>query len=378
MKNNENKIELVLDYENVEEETSKEIEKLSELEDKKELILSEEEERQIDEFAQKIDITNSNLVLQYGAGAQSKIASFSEKTLDKVKTKDLEEVGDLLTGVVTELKNFDVDEESKGLTAFFKKTVNKTAALKTKYSKVETNVELIKKALEDHQLQLLKDIATLDQMYDLNRDYFKELSMYVEAGKKKLSMARNIELPKLEENAKVSNLPVDAQRVNDYENMISRFEKKIHDLELTKMISLQMAPQIRMVQSSNTVMVEKIQSTIVNTIPLWKSQMVLGLGAAHSMQAAKTQKEVTDFTNDLFRKNAEKLKMSTIETARASERGIVDIDTIKNTNEKLIEALTEVRRIQIEGRKKRDLASIELAAIEENLKNSLMNIAKEN
>ncbi|MGO1580496.1 MAG: toxic anion resistance protein [Peptoniphilaceae bacterium] len=355
-----------------------EIPKIKDLEireSKSEIEFSESEKKQIEEFAEKIDIKDSNTVLQYGASAQKKIANFSEQTLEKVRTKDLSEVGDLLTNVVTDLKNFDVDENEKGLKGIFKKSVNKANKIKAKYEKIENNVDEVKKNLEEHQVKLLKDIATLDYMYELNRDYYKELVMYVEAGRKKLDIAKNKELVELKKQADLSNLPVDAQKVNDYNNMINRFEKKLYDLELTKSISLQMAPQIRMVQSSNTVMVEKIQSTIVNTIPLWKSQMVIGLSANHSMEAAKAQKEVSDFTNELLKKNAEKIKMSTVETARQSERGIVDIETIKSTNNTLIEALNEVRNIQIEGSKKRQEASLELKEMEENLKRSLMEIA---
>ncbi len=355
-------------------QTIAEIEKKAEVKESKpvELQLTDEEQKQIDEFSKKIDITNTNMVIQYGASAQKKIANFSEQTLEKVRTKDLEEVGDLLSNVVTELKNFDIAEEDKGIVGFFKKAINNANSIKAKYTKVEGNVEEVQRSLEKHQIKLLKDLSTLDYMYDLNRDYYKELVMYVEAGKKKLDVARGQELPALEEKAKVSNLPVDAQKVNDYQNMINRFEKKLHDLELTKTISLQMAPQIRMVQASNTVMVEKIQSTIVNTIPLWKSQMVLNLSATHSLEAAKTQKEVTDFTNALLKKNAEMVKQSTIETAKESERGIVDLETIRYTNQALIDALNEVRNIQIEGSKKREEASRELVKIEKDLKQSLL------
>lgn len=341
----------------------------------KEVKLSAEEQRQVDEFAKSIDITNSNVVLQYGVGAQRKLSNFSEKTLESVKSKDLGEVGDLLSGVVNELKNFDVDEEDNKFVGFFKKQINNVTSIKTKYDSAEKNVENIMDALQNHQVTLMKDIAMLDQMYDLNESYYKELSMYIMAGRKKLEEARNVELPKLQAEAEKSNLPIDAQRANDYVNLINRFEKKLHDLDLTRMISIQMAPQIRMVQSSNTVMVEKIQSTLVNTIPLWKSQMVIALGANHSKEAAKTTKEVTDLTNKLLKKNADTLKQTTVDTARLSERGIVDVDTIKHTNEQLISALNEVREIQIEGHKKRQEAETELIHIEENLKNSLREIA---
>lgn len=369
MENND--IKLTLDFE---EETSLTniVEEKKEMEPiKKEIEFTEEENKQVEEFASKIDITNSNLVLRYGANAQNKIASFSEKTLEQVRNKDIDEVGKLLTDVVNDLKSFDVEEKS-GIMGLFKKGANKFTELQTKYQSVETNVESVKKNLENHQITLLKDIALLDQMYELNRQYYKELSMYIEAGNRKLNQARNEELVNLQNQANTSALAIDSQRVRDYSDMINRFEKKIHDLELTKMISIQMAPQIRMVQSSNTVMVEKIQSTIVNTIPLWKSQMVLALSADHSLKAAEAQKEVTDFTNALLKKNADTLKTATINTAKESERGIVDIDTIKYTNQKLIEALNEVRTIQIEGSKKREEASRELTAIEGNLKQSLL------
>ncbi len=344
---------------------------------KEEVILSKEEQEQIDSFAEQIDLKNSNLILQYGSAAQKNIANFSEKTLESVKTKDLGEVGNLLSGVVNELKNFEIDENENAFSKFFKKSSNKVSSFQTKYAKVETNIDSITKALDSHQIQLLKDIAVLDQMYDLNESYYKELTMYLMAGKKKLELARVKELPMLIADAEKSNLPSDAQKINDYQSAINRFDKKLHDLDLTRTVSLQMAPQIRMVQSSNTVMVEKIQSTIVNTIPLWKSQMVISMGATHSMQAAKTQQEVTDLTNELLRKNADALKMATVETAKASERSIVDIDTIRHTNEQLISALREVKDIQVEGRKKREEASNELIKIEKELKESLMNIARD-
>lgn len=340
--------------------------------------LTEEERKKVEEFAKKIDITNSNQVLSYGSGAQNKIAGFSEKTLESVYTKDLEEVGTLLSNVVNQLKSFEIDEEEKGFFKIFKKGANKVTAFKTKFTDVEHNVNDVKKALEGHQITLMKDIANLDEMYKLNADYYKELSMYIIAGKKKLEEAKNVELKALESKANTSNSPVDAQLVRDHINMINRFEKKLHDLELTKMVSLQMAPQIRMIQSSNTVMLEKLQSTIVNTIPLWKNQMVLALSAGHSLDAARAQKEVTDYTNQLLRKNAENIKMATVETQRATERGIVDIDTIKYTNEKLIEALNDVKAIQAEGRQRRAEAEKALAEIEGNLKKTLMEGSKIN
>ena len=342
-----------------------------------EVNLSNEEQKQIDDFVSQIDLKNSNLVLQYGSSAQKNIANFSEKTLEAVKTKDLGEVGELLSNVVNQLKEFEIEEDENPIKKFFKKSANTAVSLKTKYADVETNIDTISKTLDAHQIQLLKDIALLDQMYDLNESYYKELTMYIMAGRKKLELAKNKELPELMTKAQMSNLPSDAQKINDYQSAINRFDKKLHDLDLTRTVSLQMAPQIRMVQASNTVMIEKIQSTIVNTIPLWKSQMVIAIGAAHSMQAAKTQQEVTDLTNNLLRKNAESLKMATVETARASERSIVDIDTIKNTNEQLISALKEVREIQTEGARKREEASKELVKIEQELKQSLMDIARE-
>lgn len=336
-------------------------------------ILTEEERRAVDAFAQQIDLRNSTMVLQYGAGTQKKMADFSESALENVKSKDLGEVGGLLTDVVKELKNFD-EEEEKGFLGIFKKASNKIESMKAKYAKVETNVNEIVKVLESHQVQLLKDSALLDKMYELNLTYFKELSMYILAGKKKLAQVRNTEVRALQEKAQMSGLAEDAQAAKDLDAMCSRFEKKIHDLELTRMISIQTAPQIRLVQNNDTVMVEKIQSTIVNTIPLWKSQMVLALGVEHSAQAAEAQRQVTDMTNELLKKNAEKLKMATTETARQSERGIVDIETLKATNESLISTLDEVMTIQREGREKRQAAEAELRNMEAELKNKLLEI----
>ena len=336
-------------------------------------ILTEEERRQVDAFASQIDLTNSTLVLQYGAGTQKKMADFSESALENVRSKDLGEVGELLSGVVTELKSFD-EEEEKGFFGFFKKTSNKIQAMKAKYAKAEENVSQIVKALEKHQVQLMKDTALLDKMYELNLTYFKELSMYILAGKKKLAEVRNTRLAELTAKAQTSGLPEDAQAAKDLDSMCSRFEKKIHDLELTRMISIQTAPQIRLVQNNDTLMVEKIQSTIVNTIPLWKSQMVLALGVEHSSQVAAAQRQVTDMTNELLRKNAEKLKMATTETARESERGIVDMDTLKATNESLISTLDEVMNIQKEGRQKRQEAEAELRNMEQELKKKLLEI----
>lgn len=336
--------------------------------------LTEEEKKMVNEFVEKIDVTNSNSILQYGVGAQKKIADFSESALNNVKTKDLGEVGEMLSNVVCELKNFENAEEKKGFLGIFKKTTEKISQMKAKYEKVEGNINKICNMLETHQIQLLKDIAMLDKMYEINKVYFKELSMYILAGKKKLSKLEKEELPALVERAKISGLPEDAQATNDFVALCNRFEKKIHDLELTRMISLQMAPQIRLVQNNDSLMSEKIQSTIVNTIPLWKSQIVLALGVAHSNNAAKIQNEVTNMTNELLRKNAETLKMSTIETAKESERGIVDIETLRNTNESLISTLDEVLRIQTEGRQKRKAAEAELQNIEEQLKNKLLSL----
>lgn len=338
-----------------------------------ESILTDEERRTVDAFAQQIDLTNSTLVLQYGAGTQKKMADFSEDALNNVRSKDLGEVGDLLSGVVEELRGFD-EEEEKGFFGIFKKASNKIETMKAKYAKAEANVNEIVKVLEKHQVQLMKDSALLDKMYELNLTYFKELSMYILAGKKKLAEVRNTQLKELLDKARLSGLPEDAQAAKDLDSMCNRFEKKIHDLELTRMISIQTAPQIRLVQNNDTQMVEKIQSTIVNTIPLWKSQMVLALGVEHSAQAAAAQREVTDMTNELLRKNAEKLKMATIETAKESERGIVDMETLKATNESLISTLDEVMNIQREGRQKRAEAEEGLRSMEQELKAKLLEI----
>ncbi|MDY6228553.1 MULTISPECIES: toxic anion resistance protein [unclassified Clostridium] len=337
-----------------------------------EINLTEEEKRMVDQFVDKIEIKNSNSILQYGVGAQKKISDFSETALNNVRTKDLGEIGDMLSSVVQELKNFEDTEDKKGILGFFKKGKNKISEMKIKYDKVEDNINKMCNNLEKHQIQLLKDIAMLDKMYEINKAYFKELSMYILAGKKKLQKLEKEELPILQEKAKRSGLPQDAQEVNDFLALCNRFEKKIHDLELTKMISLQMAPQIRLIQNNDSLMSEKIQSTIVNTIPLWKSQIVLALGVAHSSNAAKVQNEVTNMTNELLRKNAEILKTSTIETAKESERGIVDIETLKVTNESLISTLDEILRIQTEGRQKRKEAEVELRSIEDQLKNKLL------
>ena len=336
-------------------------------------MLSEEEKAAVEQFANQIDVTNSSMILQYGAGTQKKMADFSETALENVRTKDMGEIGGLLSSVVGELKNFD-EEDSKGFLGIFKKGANKLQNMKAKYAKAEANVNQIVNVLESHQVQLMKDVAILDKMYDLNLTYFKELSMYILAGKKKLNEVRTTKLQEMIVKAQASGLPEDAQAAKDLDSMCNRFEKKIHDLELTRTISIQTAPQIRLVQSNNTLMVEKIQSTIVNTIPLWKSQMVLALGVEHSAQAAEAQREVTDMTNTLLRKNAEKLKLSTIETAKESERGIVEIETLQATNQALISTLDEVMKIQEEGREKRRVAEAEILRLENEMKNKLLEI----
>lgn len=336
--------------------------------------LTPAEQKMVADFAAKIDLTNSNQILQYGVGAQKKIADFSENALEKVRTKDLGEVGKMLSSVVTELKSFDTEEEEKGFFARFKRASNRITALKASYAKAEVNIDQICEMLETHQVQLLKDISTLDKMYEINKTYYKELSMYLLAGKKKLEQVRADDLPALQQKAQISSLPEDAQAANDLSNMCSRFEKKLHDLDLTRMVSIQMAPQLRLVQNNDLIMSEKIQSTIVNTIPLWKSQMVLVLGVEHSTQAAKAQREVADMTNALLRKNADALKMATIETQRESERGIVDIETLKHTNETLISTFDEVMQIQQEGREKRTQAEQELRKLETDLKNKILQL----
>lgn len=336
-------------------------------------VLTEEECKMAEQFARQIDLTNSTMILQYGAGTQKKMADFSETALDNVRTKDLGEVGNLLGSVVQELKDFD-EEEERGFFGIFKKQANKLQSLKTKYASAEANVNQICKVLEGHQVQLMKDIAVLDKMYELNLTYFKELTMYILAGKKKLREVQETELADMRMKAQRSGLAEDAQAARDLEAMCQRFEKKIHDLELTRMVSIQTAPQIRLVQNNDTIMAEKIQSTIVNTIPLWKSQMVLALGVAHSRQAAEAQREVTDMTNELLKKNAETLKMATVETAKESERGIVDMETLKTTNESLISTLDEVMQIQAEGRQKRQEAELEIRKMEQELKEKLLQI----
>lgn len=341
--------------------------------DMKEDILNDEEKAMVASFSKQIDLTNSTVILQYGAGTQKKLADFSETALENVKTKDLGEVGELLTGVVTELKSFD-EEEERGFLGIFKKTSNKIEAMKAKYAKAETNVNQIIKVLETHQVQLLKDVAMLDKMYQMNLNYFKELTMYILAGKKKLEEVREGQLKEMLAKAEQTGLAEDAQAARDLNEMCDRFEKKVHDLELTRTISMQTAPQIRLVQGNDTLMVEKIQSTIVNTIPLWKSQMVLALGVEHSAQAAEAQRNVTNVTNDLLKKNAEKLRLATVETAKESERGIVDIETLKATNASLISTFDEVLKIQQEGRQKRREAEVEMQRMEAELKTKLLQV----
>ena len=342
-----------------------------------EALLSEQEKKQVEAFAEKIDLNNSTLVLQYGAGAQKKIADFSDKTLENVRSKDLGETGTMLASLVSELKQTGEAEEEKGfLASLFKKSTGKLEALKARYEKAEGKVDEIVDILTKHQVQLIQDAAMLDQMYQLNQTYFKELSMYILAGKKKVDKARQTELETLRQKAIASGTQEDAQAVSDYSSMIERFEKKVHDLELTRMVALQMAPQIRMVQSNDTVMAEKIQSTIVNTIPLWKNQMVIAMGENHSAQAAKAQKEVTDMTNQLLLSNAQKLKQTTVDIRRESERGIVDIETLRQTNGILIDTMNEILKIQQEGREQRRQAQAQLAQMEQQMKEKLLEISK--
>lgn len=340
------------------------------------VVLTPEEQAKVDEFAAMIDLNNSQAILQYGAGPQKKIADFSETALNNVRTKDMGEIGQLLTDVVTELRSLEDGEEEKGFFGFFKKNGNRLANMKAKYDKAEVNVNKISKVMEGHQITLLKDVAMLDKMYELNLNYFKELSMYILAGKQKLEHAQKVELPHLLAEAEKSGLPEDTQKAKDFSSLCNRFEKKVHDLELTRMISLQMAPQIRLIQENDTAMSEKIQSTLVNTIPLWKSQMVIAIGLNHSGEAARAQREVSDMTNELLRKNAETLKTATIETAKESERGIVDIETLKTTNQQLISTLDEVMKIQTEGREKRKAAEAELKGLENEMRQKLLEISR--
>ena len=337
-------------------------------------ILTPEEQQMVDSFAKKIDIENTNQIFQYGAGTQKKMADFSDAALENVRTQDLGEVGELITQVVGELRDFDAAEEEKGFLGFFKKQGSKIENMKNRYAKAEVNVQKITTSLQDHQMRLMKDSAVLEKMYAQNLNYYKELTMYILAGKQKLQEVREGKLKDLEAKAAVSGLPEDAQEAKDLDSKCNRFEKKLHDLELTRTISLQTAPQIRLVQNNDTLMVEKIQTTIVNTIPLWKSQMVLALGIAHSTEAAQAQRQVTDLTNELLKKNAEALHLASTETARESERGIVDIETLKQTNQELIATLDDVMNIQKEGRAKRAQAELEMRKMEEDLKNKLLEI----
>lgn len=336
-------------------------------------VLTPEEQKMVNDFAAKIDIENTNQILQYGAGTQKKMADFSDTALENVKTQDLGEIGELISNVVGELKDFDVQEEGKFF-GFFRNQTSKIENLKNKYDKAQANVEKITDSLQQHQVRLMKDSAMLDKMYEQNLNYFKELTMYILAGKKKLEETRNGKLAEMKNKAALSGLPEDAQAARDLDEKCSRFEKKLHDLELTRTIAMQTAPQIRLIQNNDTVMVEKIQTTIVNTIPLWKSQMVLALGIAHSAEAAQAQRQVTDITNELLRKNAETLHMATVETAKESERGIVDLETLQKTNADLIQTLDDVMRIQMEGRQKRQAAEMEMHRMEEELKRKLLEI----
>ncbi len=338
-------------------------------------MLSQEDLATVDEFAKKIDITDGTAIMSYGSASQSKISEFASSALEKVQTKDLGEIGDTISSLVVELKGFDISqEEEKGLFGLFKKAGNKFQEAKAKYDKVEVNVDKIVKVLENHQITLLKDIALLDELYEQNELNKKELTMYILAGRKKLKVAQEEELPKLLEQAKQSGLAEDAQKANDYSNLINRFEKKLYDLELTRMISVQTSPQIRLIQNNDTIMAEKIQSTLVNTIPLWKSQMIIALGLSHSQEAIKAEEEVNEVTNSLLKKNAEALQQATIKTAEASEAGIVEIETLQTTNQSLIDTLDEVLRIQTEGRAKRQAAEAELVKLENELREKLVEI----
>ena len=339
--------------------------------------LSEAEQNAVHAFAKEIDLSNSTQILQYGVAAQKNITDFSESALESVRTKDMGEIGDMITGLMMELRGFDgEEEEKKGILGLFRKASRGIEAMKAKYEKAEVNVDKISEQLEKHQITLMKDIAILDQMYQKNLEYYKQLTMYILAGKEKLAQERATTLVSLQEKAKASGSPEDAQAANDYANLCQRFEKKLHDLELTRVISVQMAPQIRMIQNNNTIMTEKIQTTIINTIPLWKSQMVLALGTHHSQQAIEAERQVTDMTNELLKKNADKLKMATIETAKASERGIVDIETLKHTNQSFISTLDDVLKIQTEGAQKRREAETELRRIEGELKQKLLEVRR--
>ena len=367
---------LTFDFPGTEEKPQPVAKKEEPKEEAYEVQLTPQEQKMVDDFAAQIDLSNTQMVMQFGAGSQKKIADFSENALNSVRTKDLGEVGDMLTDVVKQLKEFDEEEEEKGFLGIFKKGSNKLSNMNAKYDTAEVNVNKICSALEQHQITLLKDVAMLDKMYELNLNYFKELSMYILAGKQRLEKANKEELPALVEKAKQSGLPEDSQAAKDFAQMCNRFEKKIHDLELTRMVALQMAPQIRMIQSNDTAMSDKIQSTLVNTIPLWKNQMVIAIGLNHSTQAAKAQREVSDMTNELLKKNAEALKVATVETAKESERGIVDIETLQATNQTLISTFDEVMKIQEEGREKRKNAEIELQKIENEMRAKLLEMSK--
>ena len=336
--------------------------------------LSEAERKAVEDFAQTIDLTDSNLILQYGSAAQKHVSEFSETTLQQIRTKDLGEIGDALSGLVRELQSFEAGEEKKGITGFFRKKKSQLESMKAGYSKVSANVDKIVESLEQHQITLMKDVANLDQMYALNAKYQKELTMYILAGRKKLAQVRATDLVRLQEKAAASGSQEDAQAYNDLANLCTRFEKKLHDLELTRMISLQMGPQTRLLQNNDTLMIEKIQSSLVNTIPLWKSQMVLALGLEHARQATASQNAVTEMTNTLLKQNADMLKMGTIETAREAERSVVDLETLRHTNQQLMESLDEVMRIQSEGAQKRREAETELSKIEGELKQKLLEL----
>ena len=348
----------------------------AEVQQRSDIVLTPEEQQQVDAFVSQIDLHNTQAIMNYGTGTQKKIADFSQKALDNVRTSDLGDTGRMISSLVTELKNFEIDEEEKGLSAFFKKKKNKAMMLQAQYSKVETNVETIKNELEKRQIQLMKDSALMDRMYEMNLNYFKELTMYILAGKEKLRLIRTTELKELQDKAAASGLAEDGQAAQDLAGLCDRFEKKLYDLEVTRTIALQTGPQIRMVQASNNVMAEKIQSTIVNTIPLWKNQMVIAMGVEHSLQAAKAQREVSNMTNELLKKNADALKMATVESVKESERGIVDMETLRHTNEALISTLDEVMAIQEDGRAQRQNAERELAEIENQLRDKMLEMAK--
>lgn len=365
----EEEIELTLGGSKKEEEAPKPVDKMEDA-------LSEKELQQVEAFANTIDITESNVILQYGSDAQKKIVDFSDSALNKVRTKDLGEVGDMISKLVIELKGFDTEEDEKGFFGKIKKPAKKIQVLKTKYEKAEVNVDKIVDMLEDYQIQLMKDITLLDELYKHNLTNYKQLTMYILAGKKALEKARNEDLQKLIDKAQRTGLPEDSQAANDYSALCDRFDKKLHDLELTRMVSIQMGPQIRLVQNNDTIMAEKIQSTIVNTIPLWKSQMVLALGVEHSRQAMEAQREVSEMTNELLKKNADTLKMASVDTAKEAEKGIVEIETLQYTNRQLIDTLDEVMKIHNDGRQQRREAEVELQKIENELKGKLLEINK--